>query len=180
MLFLPSFSICISSIYPSAAPKTLRRSLGAHTLLIIRQLLLNSPKSTCCPTHVFLLQQFKWLRPRQAFSHLAWQNIGEWREASHFKWRRVTREDSGRNDHSDRMKATQAGEVKRSKVGLYAHFQQTRQKALVCQSHKNGQQWFNYLWICLPPIKLHWLAKTLKSIDIAHYLRSFKYKLKLL
>lgn len=38
------------SIHP--CPKTLGCSLGAHTLLILRQLL-NSLKSTCCPTHVF-------------------------------------------------------------------------------------------------------------------------------
>ncbi len=38
------------SIHP--CPKTLRCSLGAHTLLILRQLL-NSLRSTCGPTHVF-------------------------------------------------------------------------------------------------------------------------------
>lgn len=38
------------SIHP--CPKTLRCCLGTHTLLILRQML-NSLKSTCCPTHVF-------------------------------------------------------------------------------------------------------------------------------
>lgn len=44
----------VLAFHPSThpCPKTFRRSLGAHTLLILRQLF-NSLRSTCCPTHVF-------------------------------------------------------------------------------------------------------------------------------
>lgn len=49
LLLVRSFGTCIPSIHP--CPKTLRCSLGAHTLLILRQPF-NSLKSICCPTHV--------------------------------------------------------------------------------------------------------------------------------
>lgn len=104
MYFLPSFSTLHPSIHP--CPKTLRCSLGAHTLLILRQLL-NSLKSTCCPIHVFYSNNLCAVTLPGFHIYYDKTSVSDRKPviSNGNSWRRKT---PATTMHSDRLKATEA------------------------------------------------------------------------
>lgn len=123
------------SIHP--CPKIHRHSVGAHTLFILRQLL-NSLKSTCCPTHVFHSNNLCAATLPGFHIYFDKTSVSDRKPviSNGSLWHRKT---STTTMHNDRMKATE--ETRQSWVML--NFMQIFNKLSVSQE-TNKQQLFNF------------------------------------